>query len=105
MIKKMQRMVEKKSVVGKELVLSKKLIKAFLDAEFGSRVNVQDVWLDKETKDIHIKVAAIVNKGTNPFREQDFTLVTDSSNYEVKEKFDDKIIQLVQSSNILNKGW
>jgi len=94
----------KKDVVGKELVVSKKLLKSFLEAEFGKKVNLQDIWLDKETKDVHIKVAAIVDKGMNPLQEEGFRIVSDQSHY-VQCSFDDKIIQLVQSSAVLNKEW
>ena len=103
--KRAKYLASKKDVVGKELVITQKLLKAFLETEFGIKVNLQDVWLDKETKNVHIKVAAIVAKGTNPFEEQGFVKITDPSDFGAREKFDDRLIQLIQSSAVLNKEW
>lgn len=103
--KRVRQLAEKKDVVGKELILSKKLLKTFLETEFDKKVNLQDIWLDKETKDVHIKVAAIVDKGTNPLEGEGFVRIINPADYEVKEKFDDRFIQLIQSSAVLNKEW
>ena len=105
MTKRARNLATKKDVVGKELIISKQILKAFLETEFSKKVNLQDIWLDKETKDVHIRVAAIVDKGTNPYKDQNFMQVTNPADYESKEKFDDKFIQLIQSSAVLNKEW
>lgn len=98
---------EKCMVVGKELVITKKVLRSFLDEEYGKNVaNIQDVWYDKETQQIHVKVASIVPRGKNPHEKIGFQEIKGVGDvYPVIEKLDDRLIQLTQSSYVLNKDW
>jgi len=95
-------MTEKRTVLGKELILSQAMLKQMFQATFGENLLIQDVWY--EPKDgIHMKVAKIGNSQNLVL--QGFKEVTDPSNYEAKEKIDERMEQLVQCEKIIGREW
>lgn len=95
-------MTQKRTVLGKELLLSQDMLKKIFQSTFGENLLIQDVWYEPGIG-IHMKVGKI---GTSQnLVLQGFKEVTNPANYEAKEKIDDRIEQLVQCEKIIGREW
>ncbi|MBL8028357.1 MAG: hypothetical protein JNL74_18175 [Fibrobacteres bacterium] len=92
------------SVWGKEMVFSVPLIEKLFLSEFGSRVHLQDIWIEEGK--VRVRVVGMIDlQKENPLETAGFKPVVERGRYDAVASLDDKLKQLVHGVCILQNSW